>query len=52
MIHSISERSWSAWLVLAAAMTLVAGADAVRLAGLKAAGLTGTPPPNADLIQP
>jgi hypothetical protein len=32
-------------------LALIAGTGAARLAGLKAAGLTGTPPPNAKLIE-
>lgn len=36
--------------LLGAALVLVAFADSVMLAGLRAGGLTGTPPPNAPLI--
>ena len=37
-------------VLLAAAVALLALADAYLLAGLRAGGLTGTPPPNAPLI--
>ena len=50
MIHS-SLRARSAWLALVAVLALIAGTQRVGLAGLKAAGLTGTPPPNAKLIE-
>lgn len=40
-----------AWLAFAAMLALLACTDLVRLGGLKAAGLTGKAPPNADLIK-
>ena len=50
MIHS-SLRARSAWLALVVVLASIGDADPVGLAGLKAAGLTGTPPPNAKLIE-
>jgi hypothetical protein len=50
VIHS-SLRARVAWLVLAAVLALIVCMRGVGLAGLKAAGLTGTPPPNAKLIE-
>jgi hypothetical protein len=53
VIHSsLSARSgWLVWLVLGVVLALIVCARGVGLAGLRAAGLTGTPPPNADLIK-
>jgi hypothetical protein len=40
-----------AWLALVVVLAWMACAGSVGLDGLKAAGLTGTPPPNAKLIE-
>jgi hypothetical protein len=51
MIRAKSHHTTRAAATLAAALTAVAAAAVLPLEGLKAAGLTGTPPPNAALIK-
>ena len=46
-----ARSAWLALLALAALLTWIGDAGPVGLAGLRAAGLTGTPPPNAALIK-
>ena len=49
--RSLTAAPRIAWLAGAVVLALIAGTQGVGLAGLKAAGLTGTPPPNAKLIE-
>jgi hypothetical protein len=48
---TLTARPWLAALAGAAVLALLACVDVVGLGGLKAAGLTGKPPPNAELIK-
>jgi hypothetical protein len=51
IFSTLTARPRLAALAGAAVLALIACTDVVRLGGLKAAGLTGKPPPNADLVK-